>query len=146
MTTQKGAPIAMPINEEEDFTPNPLGPEIPPGIGGRLPRPGFELPFPPIPTPPIQWPPQPWPQQQFCLINLKQGCYKIHYKPASPLARFSPYYAGTLRIENSGASKIISGDFYKLSNVIGPIIVGPVIPAVLMAVLIIHLRARLNLF
>ncbi len=120
MTTQKGAPIAMPINEAEDFTPHPEGPELPPGFGFPPPHQPFD---PQIPWPPQQWPPLQWPPRQFCFINLKQGCYKIHFKPTGGLAVRSPYYAGTLRVENSGASKIISGDLYKLSNIIGPFFV-----------------------
>ena len=43
MKINNGAPIAEPISEAEDFTPNPEGPELPPGIGGPIPG----LPFDP---------------------------------------------------------------------------------------------------
>ena len=90
MTTQKGAPIALPISDAEDFTPNPEGPELPPGIGERLPWQPFEP----------KWPPLKWPPHPLCFINLKQGCYRIHFQPAGRVSIFSTYYAGTLRIEN----------------------------------------------
>ncbi len=118
MTTQKGAPIAMPISEAEDFTPNPEGPELPPGFGGRIPQ----IPFDP------QWPPIQWPPRPICFINLKQGCYKIHFQPTGSISIISPYYAGTLRVENSGSSKIISGDFYKLRRFWGPVVFDPIPP------------------
>lgn len=111
MKINNGAPIAEPISEAEDFTPNPEGPELPPGIGGPIPG----LPFDP------QWPPKHWPPRPLCFISFKQGCYKIHYQPVGRPTIFAPYYAGTLRVENSGSSKIISGDLYRLRNLWGPI-------------------------
>ncbi len=118
MSTQQGSPIAYPIGNEEDFTPNPDGPFLPPQLPERLPQLDPRIPI-------------PWPPQHFCLINLKQGCYKINFRPTGGgITILRPYYLGTLRVENSGSSKIISGDLYRFrlfdDIVLNPVVIGPV--------------------
>jgi hypothetical protein len=110
MNDQNLVPIADVIATDDPvgLTPNPEGPFnppifTPPIFDPQLPRlPNF--PFPPI--------------KQLCLINLKQGCYKLRYTPHSknPLILPITYYLGTLRVENVGNGKRISGDLYKFRN------------------------------
>lgn len=60
-------------------------------------------PFPGV-TPGI--PPPPF---RLCIINLKQGCYRITFKPTSGFNIFR----GTMRVEVSGGNTTISGDLYR---------------------------------
>ncbi|TDE17344.1 hypothetical protein [Dyadobacter psychrotolerans] len=103
MKTHNMVPIAdlIPDDETQGLTPNPEGPFNPP-LSPQLPQ----LPTTPFPVP-----------TQLCFIDLKAGCYKIKYTPASPLI-LTPYYLGTIRVENTGGGKRISGDLYKFSNIL----------------------------
>jgi hypothetical protein len=113
MNEQNLVPIAdvIPADDPINFNPNPFpgGPSWPPG----LPQPHFpfdpELPRLPYPFPPLK---------QLCFIDLKPGCYKIRYSPTgnNPFILPLTYYLGTLRVENVGNSKRISGDLYKFKN------------------------------
>jgi len=89
------------IDTEADFTPNPEGPELPPGIPGLPPE---------LERPPLKWPPDlVWPK--FCYTVLKPGCYTIGFTPTgTPI--FGTRYRGTLRIEPVGSSIRMSGDLY----------------------------------
>jgi len=74
-----------------EFTPDPEGttglPEIPEGL-----QPGL------------------WPGRfHLCRINLREGCYRITYRPNSS---FVNYY-GTMRVDNDGGVTTISGDLYR---------------------------------
>lgn len=74
-------------------------------------QPPFESPTEPtpVPQPPIPSPVPPI----FCRINLKDGCYRITYKPNSELH----IYNGTLRVDRSeGNTATISGDLYQFLN------------------------------
>lgn len=56
---------------------------------------------------------------QLCTKDLQEGCFKITYKPGTTL--FSPYYAGTLRVENKpGGGKTVSADLYKFAIILVP--------------------------
>src|SRR5262245_24439614 len=89
-----------------DFTPNPEGPELPPGIPGLPP----ELDKPQLQWPPLKWPPEViWPK--FCFTTLKAGCYTIGFTPTHT-SILGTRYRGTLRIEPLGRSIRMSGDLY----------------------------------
>lgn len=101
-------PEAESIAAEEDLTPNPEGPELPPGLPGRpeeLGRiPVAEFPnFPPFPRP--------------CKVDLTAGCYRITYRPNALVT-----YRGTLRVEISGSTRTISGDLYRYMNFPFPVV------------------------
>lgn len=49
-----------------------------------------------------------------CWINLKAGCYRITFSPFPSLY----VYKGTLRVERSPGSTIMSGDLYRFRNII----------------------------
>ncbi|MEO5685492.1 MAG: hypothetical protein ABIQ88_22790 [Chitinophagaceae bacterium] len=102
MSNLPGSPIAYPASIETDYANAGNGMDA-----NQLPQ----LPqLPQIPFPPLH----------FCLIDLKQGCYKIDYKPKTGPFVLGPSYRGTLRVENSGLAKIISGDLYKFPIVLLP--------------------------
>src|SRR5262245_15134948 len=97
-------PEADAIDTGQDFTPNPEGPELPPGIPGL---PG-ELEEPRLP---IRWPFREWIFPKFCFTALKPGCYTIGFTPTgTPI--FGTRYRGTLRIESVGSGIRMSGDLY----------------------------------
>ena len=88
-------PEADIIDTGQDFTPNPEGPELPPGIPGL---PG-ELERPPLQWPPLKWPPDLiWPK--LCFTTLKPGCYTIGFTPTGT-SIFGTRYRGTLRVEDA---------------------------------------------
>jgi hypothetical protein len=85
---------------------------------------------PPVSIPPVLQPTIPgFPPFKFCPTDLKQGCYKITFRPTG-LTVLTPYYVGTLRVENVSGGKTISADLYKFRSIIfdPPIVVGPLIP------------------
>jgi hypothetical protein len=98
-------PVAQPITAG-DFTPDPEGPELPPGLPGGIPgRPGLPGSFP--------WPP--WPPLRYCGLSLPQGCYQLSISTTyskSPFF-FRSFKLGSLRVEHSGSGYIISGDTYR---------------------------------
>lgn len=49
---------------------------------------------------------------KFCLIRLVQGCYRIAYYPIPGLY----VYRGTLRLDRSEATTVVSGDLYKFRS------------------------------
>lgn len=55
---------------------------------------------------------QPFP---LCIINLKEGCYRITYRPPG----FNTFN-GTMRVDKSGGKTTISGDLYRFLNLIFP--------------------------
>lgn len=70
-----------------------------------------------IPTPPVPpLPPLPPLPPKLCIINLKQGCYRITFKPTSGVNVFY----GTMRVETSAGNTIISGDLYRFLNLTFP--------------------------
>jgi hypothetical protein len=98
-------PEADAIDTGRDFTPNPEGPELPPGIPGLPP----ELEEPRLP---IKWPPD-LIIPKFCITRLKPGCYTLGFTPTgTPI--FGTRYRGTLRVESIGTGLGIrmSGDLY----------------------------------
>ncbi len=82
------------VPESEHLHNIEVQPHFEPQIGTQPPT---------IPTP--HWP-------LFCSINLKQGCYKIKYRPNSDIH----VYNGTFRVDNSDNGTIISGDLYQFLN------------------------------
>jgi hypothetical protein len=104
MKTQNTVPIPdeIPDDEVQGLIPNPEGP-FDPRLNPQLPT---NPQFPTIPVLP-----------RLCLIDLKPGCYKINYTPTSPLI-LKPYYLGTIRVENTGNGKRISGDLYKFNTLL----------------------------
>lgn len=106
-------PEAEAIDAEEDYTPNPEGPELPPGLPGGPGEVG-RIPLPELPHVPIPFP-------RPCKINLKAGCYRITYRPSAFVT-----YRGTMRVEVSGGSRIVSGDLYRFSNFVFPPVVSSV--------------------
>jgi len=97
-------PEADAIGTGQDFTPNPEGPELPPGIPGL---PGSLE----DPRLPLKWP---FPEHifwKFCRTTLKPGCYTIGFTPTGT-SIFGTRYRGTLRIEAVGSGIRMSGDLY----------------------------------
>ena len=94
VTTLGIVPEAEPL-AAEDLSPNPEGPGLPPGL----------------PAGSGQLPPFPFPFPKPCKINLKAGCYRITYRPSLFVT-----YRGTMRVEASGAQKIVSGDLYRFTS------------------------------
>ncbi len=97
-------PEANTIDTGQDFTPNPEGPELPPGIPGIPGR--FEE-----PRLQVKWP---FPEQffwKFCFTSLKPGCYSIGFTPTGT-SILGTRFRGTLRIESGGNSFRMSGDLY----------------------------------
>ena len=96
-------PIAESINVAAGYTPDPNDPEVPgiPDLPERLER------FPEIPE---------FKGELFfpCRLRLKQGCYKIRME-STKLKHFifSPYFAGTMRVEIDEQSTTMSGDLYR---------------------------------
>jgi hypothetical protein len=95
MSNLPGSPIAYPASTESDFE---SAETTAADAGDRA-----SFPFPPL---------------QLCNIDLKQGCYRIDYSPKKSPFILGPSYHGTLRVENSKTTKIISGDLYKFPLVI----------------------------
>jgi hypothetical protein len=96
-------PEADAIDTGQDFTPNPEGPELPPGIPGL---PGhledWRL--------PIKWPTERlfW---RFCRTTLRPGCYTISFVPTGTTI-LGTRFRGTVRIESTGTGIRMSGDLY----------------------------------
>jgi len=92
-------PVAQAI-VENDFTSDSDGSDMPaglPSLSARL----------PIPVPPYH----------FCALSLPQGCYQLSISAttsSSPVL-FRSYKLGSLRVEKSGSSYLISGDTYRYS-------------------------------
>ncbi len=82
-------PIADLGGGEVGFVPHPEGPELSPGLPGW---PGHR----PLPIP------------KPCKIDLQAGCYRITFKP-----NLFTTFRGTLRVEDSRGSKVVSGDLYR---------------------------------
>jgi hypothetical protein len=99
-------PVAQPITTS-DFTPNPEGPELPPGLPGGIPG------FPGVPSPI----PFPGPFPHYCGLSLPQGCYQLSISTtfSSSQFLFRSFKLGSLRVEHSGTGYVISGDTYRYS-------------------------------
>ena len=52
-----------------------------------------------------------------CRINLREGCYRITFRPNAGINIFN----GTMRVENAGGATTISGDLYRFLNIILPL-------------------------
>ncbi|MFL5618032.1 MAG: hypothetical protein ACJ79A_06490 [Gemmatimonadaceae bacterium] len=76
------------------LTPNPEGSGTLPGIpqGTILGLPGPQLQFP-----------------KFCNLSLPGGCYRLSFRPQKSFIE----YRGTLRVDRTGATPIVSGDLYR---------------------------------
>lgn len=91
-----------------EFTPDPEGPELPPGI-----------PFPdPIELPTLARPK--WPPVHVCNLSLPQGCYQLNITSGPVLRAPRPgfgrsYNLGTLRVVHEDSQYAISGDTYRYS-------------------------------
>ena len=99
-------PVAQPITTS-DFTPNPEGPELPPGLPGGIPG------FPGVPSPI----PFPGPFPHYCGLSLPQGCYQLSITTTSLSSQFlfRNFKLGSLRVQHSGTGYVISGDTYRYS-------------------------------
>src|SRR6266851_4988501 len=94
-TSSPGASAAVPMAEA-----------LPGGEGATTPiAPNPALPI----TPPQPNPAIPLPPFHLCKINLKQGCYRITFRPNSGIN----IYTGTLRVDKFGGKTTISGDLYR---------------------------------
>lgn len=79
------------------FTPNPEGPGTLPGIPtSTLPQ------LPQLPGPQLQFP-------KYCNLSLPGGCYRLSFRPQKSFLE----YRGTLRVDRTGATPIVSGDLYR---------------------------------
>jgi hypothetical protein len=106
-------------------SPQPVKPSIIPmaepiaatEIPSEQPTPAFPIEeIPEVTGPNIPFPfPQPW---HICRINLTEGCYRITYTPSSGFIIPRYIYHGTLRVQNSGGSRLVSGDLYKFWNLV----------------------------
>src|SRR5215831_4075697 len=97
-TSEIFVPEAEPLANPEEFQPS-----FEPSISEMITPTQPGIPFPPPPP--------------FCIINLREGCYRISYRPNSELR----LYNGTFRVDRSEGSTTISGDFYQFLNpIIGP--------------------------
>jgi hypothetical protein len=91
------------------YTPDPNNPEIPE-------IPDIPEPFEPRPEIPdlkrdLFFP---------CRLRLKQGCYKIRMESTKlPHVIFSPYFAGTMRVEIDDQPTTTSGDLYRPTTISG---------------------------
>lgn len=83
-------PILGSVETPAEFTPSPEGPIDP---GQPFPGPTFPGPLP-----------------KFCPINLREGCYRITFRPNSS---FFNVYRGTMRVDAAGGSTTLSGDLYR---------------------------------
>jgi hypothetical protein len=52
-----------------------------------------------------------------CIINLKEGCYRITYRPTVGINTFN----GTMRVDKAGGQTTISGDLYRFLNILFPV-------------------------
>jgi len=98
------------------FTPNPEGPGTLPGI------PGFPGTIPQLP----QLPQLPGPQltyPKYCRLSLPGGCYRLSFRPKTSFLE----YRGTLRVDRTGASPIVSGDLYRFL-LLPPVVTETVMP------------------
>lgn len=61
-------------------------------------------------------------QEKFhlCVADVPDGCYRLTFRPH----RGFTTYNGTLRIDSSGGSTTVSGDLYRFSNLLSPVITG----------------------
>ena len=88
---------------EVAFTPNPEGPGTLPGIPGL---PGGTIPnlpqLPQLPGPQLVFP-------KFCNLSLPGGCYRLSFRPQKSFLE----YRGTLRVDRTGTTPIVSGDLYR---------------------------------
>jgi len=98
-TSEIFVPEAERLANPEEFQPS-----FEPSTLETIPQAQPSIPFPPAPS--------------FCIINLREGCYRISYRPNSELH----IYNGTFRVDRSeGNTTTISGDFYQFLNpIIGP--------------------------
>jgi hypothetical protein len=103
-------PMAEPITVDTGgpggtvaFTPNPEGPGTLPGI--PLPNTPLTPQLPQLPGPQLTFP-------KFCNLSLPGGCYRLSVRPQKSFVE----YRGTLRVDRSGASPVISGDLYRFLN------------------------------
>jgi hypothetical protein len=84
------------------LTPNPEGPGTFPGIPG-IPGTIPQLPqLPQLPGPQLQFP-------KFCNLSLPGGCYRLSFRPQKSFIE----YRGTLRVDRTSATPIVSGDLYR---------------------------------
>jgi hypothetical protein len=91
-------PVAQPI-PTTDFTPDPEGPELPPGLPGGIPGlPGLPGPI-----------PSPWPFPHFCGLSLPQGCYQLNISTEYSGSRF-PFSKFQIRLVESRE------EWYRLRN------------------------------
>ena len=95
ITIDDGAP-----GSEVAFTPNPEGPGTIPGIpSGTIPQ----LPqLPQLPGPQLTYP-------KYCNLSLPGGCYRLSFRPKQSFLE----YRGTLRVDRTGATPVVSGDLYR---------------------------------
>jgi hypothetical protein len=113
--TSNRIPVSS-VVKPEDFTPNPDGPELPPGVGipsGPLPG-GI-----PLPGGGIAWPGGGLPPFHLCQLSLPEGCYQLNITstPAIRPPRWfgSKFRLGSLRVEKNGTNYAVSGDTYRYS-------------------------------
>ena len=95
------------------FTPNPEGPGTLPGIPGL---PGTIPQLPQLPGPQLTYP-------KYCNLSLPGGCYRLSFRPKTSFLE----YRGTLRVDRTGASPIVSGDLYRFL-LLPPVITETVMP------------------
>src|ERR1700730_10016291 len=88
-------PLAEPL-PDPDETSGPFPP-----LPGTV-----AVPSPSLPTPQPQ---TPFPAFHPCNINLKEGCYRVAFRPNSGINVFY----GTMRVDKFGGKTTISGDLYR---------------------------------
>src|SRR5215213_11414928 len=95
ITIDDGAP-----GSEVALTPNPEGPGTIPGMpSGTIPQ----LPqLPQLPGPQLTYP-------KYCNLSLPGGCYRLSFRPKQSFLE----YRGTLRVDRTGATPVVSGDLYR---------------------------------
>lgn len=109
-------PEANAIDPGQDFTPNPEGPDLPPGIPS-LPGTLEEMRL------PIRWRIPEW--ISFCFTRLKAGCYTIHFTPTGT-SIFGTRYHGTFRVDFVGSHMRMSADLYSYRIIDDIIVRGPI--------------------
>ena len=123
-----------------DFTPNPEGAVLPPGLDS--------VPWPASVPPgglPLRQPPVPFPPYHVCRLSLPAGCYQLNITRSSSTPRRlfgNSYRLGTLRVDQSGSTFAVSGDTYRYSWF--DILFGGGIPSFGPTTIPIYARGRYN--